>query len=787
MPTVPFAPTVDVATGGMVPLGAPTAEPFKSTADLLPTAIGEAGQKLGVALMSATQRKAIEDQRNAEIADEALVAKADNEYSKAVIAALYGDGGFMTLTGTNASQDRLNAVLGDLHSKQDQIRKGLPSEFSQKLYALHSQGRDNQIEQTTRGHYATQVRESFLSETIAQAQTDLSLAARTSAAWQNTKNPEGEVVLSAFNENLSAVQTNLRRGLLAAGKGEKDVTLILEKTMSGFHTDVVKSMIAEGREGTAQQYYEAHLPEILSPARTDLTNLLHGAASQKIVSDQAIEIESNVAGLDQQLRASKERYEQGEFPAKDYEAINSKLIHDHSVKEKIKAEGVVAVQIKLKQWVGANKGKGINDLPADLYRDASDNALLDDVTAYAAAVERGFDIHTKNSTWVSFYEDMLSPQTLAAMTPTSLAAKYGFKMSHDDLKHAESMLYQAKHQTQKEINFTSVYTVGEHLTQRARESAILPAQQGVTPTPEQTKQFAMLQHGIQQVLTARETQAGRKLTTEESIKIVDQVMVDTVTQGGGTFGFGSGVKVPSIILDEAGVALSHVDAQPMTVMKPTRGPGAANILLGETMPSDRVEISKMSMEVQARYSSILRAKGYPTTQQNIADLYNYDRQVLKRLDQITSHLKQYAPHAKLDTTSDKGNEDLGYGKRIDGTNKGAGFFGEIPTRSSAHDETYMTELSASATHNGKTVVYPLIVPTLTYEELEALQDGETPESVDKKAFTHYLQRVTAGKSPFAGLGEQRPVPQKAKRSLSKDIYEGLPPVNLPITPRSDEG
>lgn len=95
-----------------------------------------------------------------------------------------------------------------------------------------------------------------------------------------------------------------------------------------------------------------------------------------------------------------------------------------------------------------------------------------------------------------------------------------------------------------------------------------------------------------------------------------------------------------------------------------------------------------------------------------------------------------------------------YGQRVDGTEKGSGFFGELKRP----DGGISTELSANADDVIGGKPFPLIVPTLTRSEIDALlnlKDGErAPDAIFRKAVAHAEKRVRDGKSPFAGPGEQ---------------------------------
>ncbi len=85
-------------------------------------------------------------------------------------------------------------------------------------------------------------------------------------------------------------------------------------------------------------------------------------------------------------------------------------------------------------------------------------------------------------------------------------------------------------------------------------------------------------------------------------------------------------------------------------------------------------------------------------------------------------------------------------KLTEGSFKGKGFFGEIPTK----DGSMMTEYSSAFEVGGKTISYPLVVPTLTADELNLLRlTGNVTPDIDKKAQQYALDRIAQGKNPFA--------------------------------------
>jgi hypothetical protein len=91
-------------------------------------------------------------------------------------------------------------------------------------------------------------------------------------------------------------------------------------------------------------------------------------------------------------------------------------------------------------------------------------------------------------------------------------------------------------------------------------------------------------------------------------------------------------------------------------------------------------------------------------------------------------------------------------KLTDATAKGKGYFGEIPMQQGGA----MTELSSAYEQDGKLISHPLIVPTLTKQQVDLLKmGGEPTPEIYKKAQDYAQQRIGAGQSPFATPQELR--------------------------------
>lgn len=99
-----------------------------------------------------------------------------------------------------------------------------------------------------------------------------------------------------------------------------------------------------------------------------------------------------------------------------------------------------------------------------------------------------------------------------------------------------------------------------------------------------------------------------------------------------------------------------------------------------------------------------------------------------------------------------------YGNRPDGTPKGAGYFGEIPHPD--NPDTYSTELTIGVKLGGQEMHIPLLVPTLTKQEIRDVLAGKESDQIVRKAVEHAKLRMQQGKHPYAEPGEYHPLPKE---------------------------
>ena len=86
-----------------------------------------------------------------------------------------------------------------------------------------------------------------------------------------------------------------------------------------------------------------------------------------------------------------------------------------------------------------------------------------------------------------------------------------------------------------------------------------------------------------------------------------------------------------------------------------------------------------------------------------------------------------------------------------------GYFGAIQSA----EGLPITELSSAFELNGHVIRHPLVVPTLTAEEISLLQSGKEPtQSIYDKAQAWAIQRLNKGENPFTTTQDVRfPLPE----------------------------
>lgn len=117
----------------------------------------------------------------------------------------------------------------------------------------------------------------------------------------------------------------------------------------------------------------------------------------------------------------------------------------------------------------------------------------------------------------------------------------------------------------------------------------------------------------------------------------------------------------------------------------------------------------------------------------------------------------------LDNPNNK-STDYGYGLREDKTQKGKGYFGEIPVTGGKEKGKIMGELSIGINLDGKEELIPTIVPTLSENEINYLSSGNKPtKEIINKAVDFARKRKAEGK-PYFALPEE-----EGKTKLSTNI------------------
>ena len=123
-------------------------------------------------------------------------------------------------------------------------------------------------------------------------------------------------------------------------------------------------------------------------------------------------------------------------------------------------------------------------------------------------------------------------------------------------------------------------------------------------------------------------------------------------------------------------------------------------------------------------------------------------------------------------------EEVELGQRPDGTEKGLGYYGAIKNA----DGSISTEVSVEVEIDGKKHSIPMLVPGLSQVEIDAVvkaaqsvvtgDEAAIFQVAQEKAVAHAMQRINAGKNPFAEYGEQADPPVGVERvSVSKSTRD----------------
>lgn len=223
---------------------------------------------------------------------------------------------------------------------------------------------------------------------------------------------------------------------------------------------------------------------------------------------------------------------------------------------------------------------------------------------------------------------------------------------------------------------------------------------------------------------------------------------------------------PEATLAAEQVAQLHAETHPTPEAQATRKQAMSNLFTHQKLTPEHIRTLLSKQDGNAIVSAAERTWRPGTTEKPITerDLTDIVRNKLAPLyptrpadlaeatDEFVSALRdRFAP-----PKTKKAQNVISYGLREDKTAKGPGFFGELPRPTSAGGG-FSTELSATGNLNdkqGNPILYPLLVPTLSRQEINTLLRNEKPtDAIYHKAEVHAAKRIKEGKSPFAQVGE----------------------------------
>ena len=225
---------------------------------------------------------------------------------------------------------------------------------------------------------------------------------------------------------------------------------------------------------------------------------------------------------------------------------------------------------------------------------------------------------------------------------------------------------------------------------------------------------------------------------------------------------------------------------------------AFNSDTAEAKKSQRNSLLDMTEDISDYLNKGVDAEGMPLTQDRIDELENRRKQHGDDIANLDTMIREGIRRA-ADGKLWKNNKDgtftrvffdnkgslVDTSKRLDGSDKGLGYFGKLKRP----DGMESTEISTGIGVDGKEIEIPMLVPTLTQKEVDQLlriplpppSGFKFPKPIVDKAIAHYQKRVAEGKSPFAQQGEQGTVAPTAEvpTPAPTDDMSGASPIQEP--------
>lgn len=574
MPTVPSydLPTQELAAMQLSQFQAPDVKPMSDVAGKQLSEMGDAQVKTGAVLQKIADNIHFEK-------SEAEAKRFDNELSESYRGIMMqGENAYMTKNGKDAV-DGAAPTLDTLKDAQKKIEERITDPLQLAMFRDAASKRYNLAAQQVDAHALQQLKVFNINES----------KSRVSNAVNDYVANIGDPKAATLFKNTAVAEVDSMATTLGIPKGSAQYKDMMLETTTKMHTEVISNYIAIDKDGAAAAYFKAHKGEIAQDKHDDINRVLQQSGTK----DQSLNIALSLKGtLQENIAAANAMYRDGKINASVRDAVVNRVEHNWKMQQGEQAAFERTVVGQAQDWLLKNPNKSLSDMDPRLYTNLKNTGHLATIQSFAK--NGRFEQNPK--AWGEVIG--MPANQLAEYTPDQFYNKFRGSLDNEHLERGMAMVVEARGEGKGKG--TQLVTNNEVINRAAKEAKIIPYN-GKASEGEQ-KSFGMFESEVQRrVALFERTRLGgkRQVDSDELKKIVDGVLVDKVRTGG-FFGIGGSEKPVSVIpQDQLGKAYVNVN--------------------GRT-----VKLSQIPSESREQYAAKLKAKGFPVTQSNIAQLWAAD-------------------------------------------------------------------------------------------------------------------------------------------------------------------
>jgi len=535
MPTVPVYNGIQV-TPSTKPLTQVSAPQFQDFASANAQRQGRAMQQLGGEL----GRQATEMQLDANhsIVTEAMNASVQHEQELEL-----GDNGYSKLRGRDALDRPQGQALWDEYGTQLDKANG---DIAKSM--LKNGAQKQAFEEATAQRRVTFTSRIMRHASTEQKQYNLSVQQGTIDVANNRLALSGgdpEVVDDSVNAIRGAV---LELGRLQ-GKAREEIAADMVDALSPGHAAVISSAVDSGRTNFAEQYLSTHSEELTSAARIQMVKLVKTGELIGKAQDHADSIMASGV-TDAEKIAAARKITDPKLRDAAVTRVKARINETHALDSQLKADRYdQAAQL-------ADQG---HEVPASLRIGLSPSQMNTLDKLYAKRVA-GEPIQTDEVTYGEF--SLMPTDQLAKITPQQYHERYRAAFDDSHYEGGLSLIRAARATVAKEgqrDTHRSILSFDAAFKTVAAEAGVIGTGGIKKMSGDDFKSWGRMRQEASRRVNELESSTGKKVTSEEMLKISRQVLADKVYLD--QFGTDPQVPISGVAADELSDAYVVVDGK----------------------------------------------------------------------------------------------------------------------------------------------------------------------------------------------------------------------------------